>query len=616
MQNIGNTYQSIKTNVASNGNISSAISKNNAADFSDLLSSISSISKNSSLSASGNTKNSVRADKKENTVSSSDRRAENLSKSSKAPERDRNTVRENTDSVENDRSKSSPEADVKSAGENTEDKERALTDSTEIIMNSTDLFSDADCLKTDVFSAQTALMDAADVNSLNQKIELADKIVQRSSDFIKSDAAQAETLKSSLLNLSNEELAALENSDDATLNEFVNKAVSSALQTDPDAAKAILKAGSLKDADIAKGTLNSSFQSDPVKSSSDDENLDSWFNELLGDAQVEDVKITAGKSESTDFGAKDFDLIEKSLKLTRTLDDNLAKADVKSRIDAIMDSKAEAHENTLQKSLELLKGMAQGKTGTSANATEITSYRSDLNASSEQRIGTNGFLSLEQAIKSAVEGSVSSMSSDLSQDSGFQGNQNQSFQSMLQQSAATNRENTQTQISKQFDLLSMSSSLKQNAQALTEKVMQMASKNLKTMDLTLNPEGLGRMKISLDVGGADDVTRISISASSPATRALVEQGMDVLRQTLRDNDISAQAEVTEYEDNSSNQNGNSQQKTADRNGHSQNGHEEQSHDDLNYGTFFASDEHKNNVSENDTENLINSQNGDSVSYFA
>lgn len=600
MQNIGNTYQTIKNNVASNGNISSAVSKNNAADFSDLLSSI---SKNSSLSALGNTKNSVRSDKKVNTVSSSDRRSENLSKSSKAPERDMNTVKEMPDSVEKDRADSAPDADVKSAGVKPEDKEMALTDSTEIIMNSTDLFSDADCLKSDVIS-------------LNQKIELVDKIVQRSSDFIKSDAAQSEALKSSLLNLSNEELTALEKSDDVTLNEFVNKAVSSAFQTDPDVAKDFLKAGALKDADIAKGTLNSSFQSDPVKSSSDDEPLDSWFNDLLGDAQVEDVKITAGKSESSDFGAEDFDLIEKSLKLTKTLDESLAKADVKSKIDAIMDSKADAHENTLQKSLELLKGMAQGKTGSSANAPEITSYRSDLNATSEQKIGTNGFLSLEQAIKSAVEGSVSSMSSDLSQDSGFQGNQNQSFQSMLQQSAATNKENTQTLISKQFDLLSMSSSLKQNAQALTEKVMQMASKNLKTMDLTLNPEGLGRMKISLDVGGADDVTRISISASSPATRALVEQGMDVLRQTLRDNDISAQAEVTEYEDNSSNQNGNSQQETADRNGHSQNGHEEQSHDDLNYGTFFASDEHKNNVSENDTENLINSQNGDSVSYFA
>ncbi len=600
MQNIGNTYQTIKNNVASNGNISSAVSKNNAADFSDLLSSI---SKNSSLSALGNTKNSVRSDKKVNTVSSSDRRSENLSKSSKAPERDMNTVKEMPDSVEKDRSDSAPDADVKSAGVKPEDKEMALTDSTEIIMNSTDLFSDADCLKSDVIS-------------LNQKIELVDKIVQRSSDFIKSDAAQSEALKSSLLNLSNEELTALEKSDDVTLNEFVNKAVSSAFQTDPDVAKDFLKAGALKDADIAKGTLNSSFQSDPVKSSSDDEPLDSWFNDLLGDAQVEDVKITAGKSESSDFGAEDFDLIEKSLKLTKTLDESLAKADVKSKIDAIMDSKADAHENTLQKSLELLKGMAQGKTGSSANAPEITSYRSDLNATSEQKIGTNGFLSLEQAIKSAVEGSVSSMSSDLSQDSGFQGNQNQSFQSMLQQSASTNKENTQTLISKQFDLLSMSSSLKQNAQALTEKVMQMASKNLKTMDLTLNPEGLGRMKISLDVGGADDVTRISISASSPATRALVEQGMDVLRQTLRDNDISAQAEVTEYEDNSSNQNGNSQQETADRNGHSQNGHEEQSHDDLNYGTFFASDEHKNNVSENDTENLINSQNGDSVSYFA
>ena len=206
------------------------------------------------------------------------------------------------------------------------------------------------------------------------------------------------------------------------------------------------------------------------------------------------------------------------------------------------------------------------------------------------------------------------MSSDLSQEGNSDTNQNQSFQSMLQQSAATNKENTQNQISKQFDLLSMSSNLKQNAQALTEKVMQMASKNLKTMDLTLNPHGLGKMKISLDVGSADDVTKISISASSPATKALVEQGMEALRQTLRNNDINAKTEVTEYEDNHSNQNSN--QEFAGKEQQSQHGQQEQNHDELSYGAFFATNDEDDNQSENQTENIMNSQNGDSVSYFA
>ena len=450
-------------------------------------------------------------------------------------------------------------------------------------------------------------MDASDVNALNQKIVLVDKIVQRSSNLISSNANNAdslqsssfdtENLKNSLLNLSNEDLSSIENLDDTKLNEFIKTAIDATLKSDVNA---------------SKNTLNAS--------SSEESNLDSWFNELLGDAEVESVKVTSNDSENTDFGADDFDLIEQSLKLSKSLDEKLSKADVKSKIVAIMDSKEEASENTLAKSLELLRGTTQGNTNTSSRVTLDSTglNRVNLNNTQDQKISSNGFQSLEQAIKSAFESSSSVMSSDLSQEGNSDTNQNQSFQSMLQQSAATNKENTQNQISKQFDLLSMSSNLKQNAQALTEKVMQMASKNLKTMDLTLNPHGLGKMKISLDVGSADDVTKISISASSPATKALVEQGMEALRQTLRNNDINAKTEVTEYEDNHSNQNSN--QEFAGNEQQSQHGQQEQNHEELSYGAFFATndedDNQSENLTENQTENIMNSQNGDSVSYFA
>ena len=450
-------------------------------------------------------------------------------------------------------------------------------------------------------------MDASDVNSLNQKIVLVDKIVQRSSNLISSNANNAdclqsssfdkENLKNSLLNLSNEDLSSIENLDDTKLNEFIKTAIDATLKSDVNA---------------SKNTLNAS--------SSEESNLDSWFNELLGDAEVESVKVTTNDSENTDFGAEDFDLIEQSLKLSQSLDEKLSKEDVKSKIAAIMDSKKEASENTLAKSLELLRGTTQGNTNTSSRVTlDSTGLNQvNLNNTQDQKISSNGFQSLEQAIKSAFESSSSVMSSDLSQEGNSDTNQNQSFQSMLQQSAATNKENTQNQISKQFDLLSMSSNLKQNAQALTEKVMRMASKNLKTMDLTLNPHGLGKMKISLDVGSADDVTKISISASSPATKALVEQGMEALRQTLRNNDINAKTEVTEYEDNHSNQNSN--QEFAGNEQQSQHGQQEQNHDELSYGAFFATndedDNQSENLTENQTENIMNSQNGDSVSYFA
>lgn len=619
MQNIGNTYQTIKNNVASNGNVNSTASKQNASDFSDLFCSLTgafnskSLTATSSVQNSMNVKSSVRTIKNVKSTSSnktldksSNLKTDTLASNKNSVKQNNHAVKTESAKVEDVRSNLDDEENLSNKNLSSNDEiiisDLLGTENTELVLDNTDLLGNTDNYTVD-FSNSTQLMNASDVNALNQKIELVDKIVQRSSNLISSNANDAdslqsssfdtENLKNSLLNLSNEDLSYIENLDESKLNEFVKTAIDATLKSDVNASKITLNA-----------------------SPSEESNLDSWFNELLGDAEVESVKVTTNDSENTDFGAEDFDLIEQSLKLSQSLDEKLSKADVKSKIDAIMDSKEEASENTLAKSLELLRVTTQGDTNTSSRVTLDSTglNRVNLNNTQDQKISSNGFQSLEQAIKSAFESSSSVMSSDLSQEGNSDTNQNQSFQSMLQQSAATNKENTQNQISKQFDLLSMSSNLKQNAQALTEKVMQMASKNLKTMDLTLNPHGLGKMKISLDVGSADDVTKISISASSPATKALVEQGMEALRQTLRNNDINAKTEVTEYEDNHSNQNSN--QEFAGNEQQSQHGQQEQNHEELSYGAFFATNDEDDNQSENQTENIMNSQNGDSVSYFA
>lgn len=630
MQNIGNTYQTIKNNVASNGNVNSTVSKQNASDFSDLFCSLTGAINSKSLTATSSVQNSMNVKSpvrtiKKNVKSTSSNKTLDKSSNLKTDTlvSNKNSVKQNNHAVKTESAKvedvrSNLDDEENLSNKNLSSNDEILisdllgTENTELVLDNTDLLDKADLLgNTDNytvdFSNSNQLMNASDVNALNQKIELVDKIVQRSSNLISSNANNAdslqsssfdtENLKNSLLNLSNEDLSSIENLDDTKLNEFIKTAIDATLKSDVNA---------------SKNTLNAS--------SSEESNLDSWFNEILGDAEVESVKVTSNDSENTDFGADDFDLIEQSLKLSKSLDEKLSKADVKSKIVAIMDSKKEASENTLAKALELLRGTTQGDTNTSSRVTlDSTGLNQvNLNNTQDQKISSNGFQSLEQAIKSAFESSSSVMSSDLSQEGNSDTNQNQSFQSMLQQSAATNKENTQNQISKQFDLLSMSSNLKQNAQALTEKVMQMASKNLKTMDLTLNPHGLGKMKISLDVGSADDVTKISISASSPATKALVEQGMEVLRQTLRDNNINAKTEVTEYEDHHSNQNSN--QEFAGNEQQSQHGQQEQNHEKLSYGAFFATndedDNQSENLTENQTENIMNSQNGDSVSYFA
>lgn len=624
MQNIGNTYQTIKNNVASNGNVNSTVSKQKASDFSDLFCSLTGAINSKSLTATSSVQNSMNVKSPVRTIKKNVKSTSSNKTLDKSSNLKTDTLVSNKNSVkQNNHAVKTESAKVEDVRSNLDDEENLSnknlssndeiiisdllgTENTELVLDNTDLLGNTDNYTVD-FSNSTQLMNASDVNALNQKIELVDKIVQRSSNLISSNANNAdclqsssfdkENLKNSLLNLSNEDLSSIENLDDTKLNEFIKTAIDATLKSDVNA---------------SKNTLNAS--------SSEESNLDSWFNELLGDAEVESVKVTTNDSENTDFGAEDFDLIEQSLKLSQSLDEKLSKEDVKSKIAAIMDSKKEASENTLAKSLELLRGTTQGNTNTSSRVTLDSSglNQVNLNNTQDQKISSNGFQSLEQAIKSAFESSSSVMSSDLSQEGNSDTNQNQSFQSMLQQSAATNKENTQNQISKQFDLLSMSSNLKQNAQALTEKVMRMASKNLKTMDLTLNPHGLGKMKISLDVGSADDVTKISISASSPATKALVEQGMEALRQTLRNNDINAKTEVTEYEDNHSNQNSN--QEFAGNEQQSQHGQQEQNHDELSYGAFFATndedDNQSENLTENQTENIMNSQNGDSVSYFA
>ena len=58
-----------------------------------------------------------------------------------------------------------------------------------------------------------------------------------------------------------------------------------------------------------------------------------------------------------------------------------------------------------------------------------------------------------------------------------------------------------------------------SAHAKKLKVMEMSSRNLKSLDLTLNPEGLGKMRIVIDATSAEEISKISISASHSGTRA-------------------------------------------------------------------------------------------------
>jgi flagellar hook-length control protein FliK len=92
-------------------------------------------------------------------------------------------------------------------------------------------------------------------------------------------------------------------------------------------------------------------------------------------------------------------------------------------------------------------------------------------------------------------------------------------------------------------MLSLSSDVKRNAEKITEAVMAMSSRNLKSLNFELNPEGLGSMQITIDSDQNGDAVKIAISASSSQARGILAQGMDALRDGLLRNGIFAQAEL-------------------------------------------------------------------------
>lgn len=114
--------------------------------------------------------------------------------------------------------------------------------------------------------------------------------------------------------------------------------------------------------------------------------------------------------------------------------------------------------------------------------------------------------------------------------------------SPLSQSRAAAREALDAQDLRDA-MLSLSSDVKRNAEEITKAVMAMSSRNLKTINFELNPEGLGSMQIQIDSDKDGDAVRIGISASSSQARGILAQGMDALREGLLKNGIFAQAEL-------------------------------------------------------------------------
>ena len=106
------------------------------------------------------------------------------------------------------------------------------------------------------------------------------------------------------------------------------------------------------------------------------------------------------------------------------------------------------------------------------------------------------------------------------------------------------RENRASQL--RSDMLTLSADVRKNAEEISKAVMTMAARNMKRFTFDLNPNGLGRMEISIDADESDRAVSVTIAAQETATRRLVSQSIDALRLALNGHGVDARASMSEF----------------------------------------------------------------------
>lgn len=615
MQNIGNTYQTKQSEFATSGKTVKTDVKaafDFAAIFSDLNAKSDSHTNLSNVMASAkdNRLNAVKQSNTKKTAAKEDLRKDNsINKDNEDPE-EKKTKNKDKTTVTEDLSLALNDLNALLNDTNQEDLQvqidpAASKDFLSVSQDNLDLASDY---------VPTDLVVEAKVNQHTDNANVTDDTV----DLVLASNSNNSKLLNQLKQFANaQDTEVLDLSTDK-LKEFLAKVDVSSLSEQDFATFKFLKEQSVA-LDSPKPLLNLQQQlatlsngkltvaNDPLLNTK--VSVSNLLKELEGKVNLN--TDTTSISADEDFGFKDFENIENSLKLSKLLDDELQDLDTKEQINSIMDAKDKANANTLARSLELLKQVSSGM-----------NVSPRLNMTSSDRVDSNLVASkttLESALMEKQATAFSSNSAfengSFSENSNSQQSFNQNFLNSLNQANKTVSTESKPTLNQTPDLLTLSKNLKENAEALTEKVMKMASRNLKSMVLDLNPTNLGKMKITLDLTNADEIAKISIGASQAGTRALVESTLDSLKETLKQNFIEAQTDVVDYEEGEPNH----EQYASDDEQH-QPQHESSQQKSSDNGILFASDENSERETENsqlnDLENINNSQNANGISYFA
>lgn len=616
MQNIGNTYQTKQSEFATSGKTVKTDVKA-AFDFAVIFSDLNAKSdshtnlSNVMASAKDNRLNAVKQSNTKKTAAKEDLRKDNsINKDNEDPE-EKKTKNKDKTTVTEDLSLALNDLNALLNDTNQEDLQvqidpAASKDFLSVSQDNLDLASDY--VPTDLVVEAKVNQHTDNANVTDDTVDLVLASNSNNSKLLNQLKQFANTQDTEVLDLSTDKLK-----------EFLAKVDVSSLSEQDFATFKFLKEQSVA-LDSPKPLLNlqqqlATLSNVKLTAATNDPLLDTkvsvsnLLKELEGKVNLN--TDTTSISADEDFGFKDFENIENSLKLSKLLDDELQDLDTKEQINSIMDAKDKANANTLARSLELLKQVSSGM-----------NVSPRMNMTSSDRVDSNLVASkttLESALMEKQATAFSSNSAfengSFSENSNSQQSFNQNFLNSLNQANKTVSTESKPTLNQTPDLLTLSKNLKENAEALTEKVMKMASRNLKSMVLDLNPTNLGKMKITLDLTSADEIAKISIGASQAGTRALVESTLDSLKETLKQNFIEAQTDVVDYEEGEPNH----EQYASDDEQH-QPQHESSQQKSSDNGILFASDENSERETENsqlnDLENINNSQNANGISYFA
>ena len=113
-------------------------------------------------------------------------------------------------------------------------------------------------------------------------------------------------------------------------------------------------------------------------------------------------------------------------------------------------------------------------------------------------------------------------------------------------SSAQASKTTESELPPELTRFALSGDAAEDAQALHERVMQMAARNLKQLSVELSPNSLGKMKISIALSDDNNAIAVSLQAANPHTRELLQQALPQLRDTLAKQNVATDVNVYDY----------------------------------------------------------------------